>query len=359
MAKNSNLTAAARAKKDEFYTQLEDIENELRHEEYREFFRDKTVLCNCDDPYESQFFQYFALNFNALGLKKLIVTCYAGSPVVQTELNFDTGGATFREHRNRYAYKIVIPELRDWNGDGRADLDDIKHYILNHGGCWERLKGNGDFRSPECIELLKQANIVVTNPPFSLFREYVAQLMKYGKKFLILGNKNAVTYKEIFPLIRDNLLWIGVTPMSHEIYFDVPKEYIEDGLAKKKDRTIIQRSGRLMARSPSIWYTNLDHKKRHEKLPLYKKYTPEEFPNYDNYDAINVNTTSDIPYDYDGVMGVPITFLDKYNPEQFEIVGITNHGDMAGIPFRNGICFAEVNGKRMYVRIFIHLRKTK
>ncbi len=175
--------------------------------------------------------------------------------------------------------------------------------------------------------MLKQTDIVVTNPPFSLFREYVAKLMQYGKKFLILGNKNAVTYKEIFPLIRDNRLWIGVTPMSREIYFDVPKEYIEDGLAKKKDRTIIQHNGRLMARSPSIWYTNLDHKKRHEEFILYKSYSPEEFPKYDNYDAIEVSKTDEIPCDYYGLIGVPKSFLDKYNPEQFEIVGKASDTD--------------------------------
>ena len=201
----------------------------------------------------------------------------------------------------------------------------------------------------ECIELLKQADIVVTNPPFSLFREYVAQLMQYGKQFLILGNKNAVTYKEIFPLIRDNRLWIGVTPMSREIYFDVPREYIEDGLAKKKDRTIIQHNGRLMARSPSIWYTNLDHKKRHEELILYKSYTPEEYPKYDNYDAIEVPKTDEIPCDYDGLMGVPITFLDKYNPSQFEIVG-----DDSSLGVEKGRFY--VNGKRLYSRIVIRRR---
>ena len=330
---NSDLNAAKKAKKDEFYTQLSDIENELRH--YKEHFRGKTVLCNCDDPRVSMFFHYFAYQFEALGLKRLITTCYKN----QTP-------DLFSQHDCERA--IWLEYLGDKNGNRIPDPEEIGI---------RPLEGDGDFRSLECIELLKQADIVVTNPPFSLFREYVAQLMKYGKKFLILGNKNAVTYKEIFPLIRDNLLWIGVTPMSHEIYFDVPKEYIEEGLAKKKERTIIQHNGRLMARSPSIWYTNLDHKKRHEELILYKSYSSEEYQKYDNYDAIEVAKTDEIPQAYDGLMGVPITFLDKYNPKQFEIVGITNHGDMAGIPYANGNCFAEIGGKRMYVRIFIRRRK--
>ena len=294
---NKNLNDAGAAKRDEFYTQLSDIENELRH--YKEHFRGKTVLCNCDDPRVSMFFHYFAYQFEALGLKRLITTCYKN----QTP-------DLFSQHDCERAMWLEC--LGDKNGNRIPDPEEIGI---------RQLLGDGDFRSQECIELLKQADIVVTNPPFSLFREYMAQLIKYGKKFLILGNKNAVTYKEIFPLIRDNLLWIGVTPMSHEIYFDVPKEYIEDGLAKKKDRTIIQRNGRLMARSPSIWYTNLDHKKRHEELILYKTYSSEEYPTYDNYDAIEVAKTDEIPLDFYGLMGVPKSFLDKYNPDQFEIVG--------------------------------------
>ncbi len=204
------------------------------------------------------------------------------------------------------------------------------------------------------------ADIVVTNPPFSLFREYVAQLVKYGKKFLILGNKNALTYADVFPLIQQNMLWIGVTPMSREIYFNVPQSYIDDALSKNKDRTIVKKDGKYVARSPSIWFTNLDHRKRHDTLPLYKKYTPEVFPKFDNYDAINVSSTSDIPYDYDGVMGVPITFMDKYNPEQFEIVGAT---ESEGRGFSNGlwnpdseVAQATIKGKRVYKRIFIRRR---
>lgn len=300
---NKNLNDAGAAKRDEFYTQLADIQEELRH--YKAHFKGKTVLCNCDDPRVSMFFHYFAYQFEALGLKRLITTCYKNQ---QRDL--------FSQHDCERAIYLVYDG--DKNGNRVPDPDEI--------GVHE-LKGDGDFRSLECIELLKQADIVVTNPPFSLFREYVAQLMQYGKKFLILGNKNAVTYKEIFPLIRDNRLWIGVTPMSHEIYFDVSKEYIEDGLAKKKDRTIIQHNGRLMARSPSIWYTNLDHQKRHEELILYKSYTPEEYPKYDNYDAIEVSKTDEIPCDYYGLIRVPKSFLDKYNPEQFEIVGNASDTD--------------------------------
>ena len=215
-----------------------------------------------------------------------------------------------------------------------------------------QLKGDGDFRSAECIEILKEADIVVTNPPFSLFREYVAQLVKFDKKFLIIGNVNAITYKEVFPLFMRNEMWLGASIHSGDRKFGVPKDYPLNATGCGVDE-----NGQRFIRVKGVrWFTNLDYPQRHETLPLYKKYTPEEFPKYDNYDAINVNKTSDIPYDYDGVMGVPITFMDKYCPEQFEILGITNHGDMAGIPFANGNCFAEVNGKRMYVRIFIRPR---
>ena len=335
MGDNAALTGAKRAKKDEFYTQRVDIENELRH--YKAHFKDKVVLCNCDDPRQSEFFKYFVENFEKLGLKRLVATCYKSQDV---------------DLFSQRDCERAICQIYEGDKNGNMVLDDDEVGV-------RELKGDGDFRSAECIELLKQADIVVTNPPFSLFREYVAQLVKYEKKFLILGNKNALTYADVFPLIKENRLWIGVTPMSREIYFNVPQSYIDEALAKNKDRTIVKRDGKFVARSPSIWFTNLDHRKRHEKLPLYKKYTPEEFPKYDNYDAIEVTKTSDIPYDYNGVMGVPITFMDKYNPEQFKIVGITNHGDMSGIPFRNGNCFAEVGGKRMYVRVFIRQRKAQ
>ena len=294
--RNTNLHTAVTNKRDEFYTQLSDIENELKY--YRSHFKDKIVLCNCDDPRVSNFFKYFALNFELLGLKRLIATCYKNN---EPDL--------FSQHTAEQAVYIVYEG--DKNGNRVPDPSEMD--VLP-------LKGDGDFRSPECIELLEQADIVCTNPPFSLFREYVAQLIHYQKKFLILGNKNAITYKEIFPLIASNQIWVGMTPMSREVYFDVPQSYIEDALAKNKDRSVIKVGGKYVARSPSIWYTNLDNKKRHEELVLYKTYNPEDYPKYDNYDAIDVSKVSDIPIDYEGVMGVPITFLDKYCPEQFEIV---------------------------------------
>ena len=331
MGDNAALTGAKRAKKDEFYTQRVDIENELRH--YKAHFKGKVVLCNCDDPQQSEFFKYFAENFEHLQLKRLIATCYKSQD---------------RDLFSQQDCERAICQVYEGDKNGNMVVDDDEVGV-------RELKGDGDFRSEECIELLKQADIVVTNPPFSLFREYVAQLVKYGKKFLILGNKNALTYADIFPLIKENRLWIGVTPMSREIYFNVPQPYIDDALAKSKDRTIVKRDGKYVARSPSIWYTNLDHKKRHEKLPLYKKYTSAEFPKYDNYDAINVDKTADIPYDYDGVMGVPITFLDKYNPVQFEIVGLDRY--VADNP-KYGHRFT-LNGKETYARILIRRRKAQ
>ena len=320
---NKNLNAAKTAKKDEFYTQLTDIERELQH--YWQHFRDKVVLCNCDDPYESNFFKYFALRFNQLGLKKLICTCYNGSPVQGNELMIDFGD--FTEQPKKIAYKVEITEVKDLNGDGAVDLSDVQYLLKNDKNVIGTLK-TGDFRDPECIELLKQADVVVTNPPFSLFREYIGTLVKYNKKFLILGNKNAICYKEVFPLIKDDKLWTGCTPMSKEIYFNVPTAYIEEALENKKNRTAVMVNGKYMARSQSIWYTNLDHKKRHEELDLVCRYSSGEYPAYDNYDAIEVSKTQDIPYDYSGVMGVPITFLDKYNPKQFEIIGMCENLDL-------------------------------
>ncbi len=320
---NKNLNAAKTAKKDEFYTQLTDIERELQH--YWQHFRDKVVLCNCDDPYESNFFKYFALRFNQLGLKKLICTCYNGSPVQGNELMIDFGD--FTDEPKKIAYKVEITEVKDLNGDGAVDLSDVQYLLKNDKNVIGTLK-TGDFRDPECIELLKQADVVVTNPPFSLFREYIGTLVKYNKKFLILGNKNAICYKEVFPLIKDDKLWTGCTPMSKEIYFNVPTAYIEEALENKKNRTAVMVNGKYMARSQSIWYTNLDHKKRHEELDLVCRYSSGEYPAYDNYDAIEVSKTQDIPYDYSGVMGVPITFLDKYNPKQFEIIGMCENLDL-------------------------------
>lgn len=319
MAGNKNLQNANKAKKDEFYTQLVDIENELRH--YKEHFRGKTVLCNCDDPRVSNFFHYFAYSFEQLGLKKLITTCYKNQ-----DMNL------FSQNKSEKA--VYLEYEGDKNGNRIPDIEEI--------GIKE-LKGNGDFRSAECIELLKQADIVVTNPPFSLFREYVAQLMKYDKKFLIIGNQNAITYKEIFSLIKENEMWLGTK--SGDMSFRVP-EYYE---ARNTRYWVDENNNKWRSLGNICWYTNLDHNKRHEDLILYKKYTPEGYPKYDNYDAINVDKTSDIPMDYDGVMGVPITFLDKYNPEQFELVGIDRYvEDNPNFGHRFNI-----NGKETYARILI------
>ena len=338
---NRNLSAAMRNKKDEFYTQLADIENELRH--YKEHFRGKVVLCNCDDPYESNFFKYFALNFNSLGLKKLIATCYDGSPITGQELQlftFDDEGED-----KRIAYKVEITEVTDVNGDGVVNLADVQYLLQNDKNVLSLLKGHGDFRSAECIELLKQADIVCTNPPFSLFREYLAQLVKFEKKFLIIGNMNAITYKEVFPLIMKNQLWTGPSITSGDRKFWVPDDYELRAAGCGIDET-----GRKFIRVKGVrWFTNLDHKKRHEELILYKVYTPEEYPKYDNYDAINVDKTQDIPCDYDGVMGVPITFLDKYNPNQFEIIGQMATTKMTDYNFG----YPYVYGKKLYARILI------
>ena len=286
---NKALSNANRAKKDEFYTQLSDIENELRH--YRHHFRRKTILCNCDDPYESNFFKYFAMNFNFFGLKKLICTCYATSPVVYTQMSFfGEEEVVGTSDDNRKPYKIEITEVTDLNGDG-------------------------DFRSDECIELLKEADIVVTNPPFSLFREYVAQLIEYNKKFIIIGNQNAITYKEIFPLLKDNKLWLGYG-FKGNVGFFINSHYEDYAKSSQHKEGMIRVSG-------VMWYTNLDIEKRHEDMILFRNYTPENYPHYDNYDAIEVSKTADIPCDYDGAMGVLITFMDKFNPEQFEILGAT------------------------------------
>lgn len=344
MAKR-NLDNAKNAKKDEFYTQMTDIERELQH--YWQHFKDKVVLCNCDDPYESNFFKYFALRFNQLGLKKLICTCYNGSPVQGNELMIDFGD--FSDEPKKIAYKVEITEVKDLNGDGAVDLSDVRYLLQNDKNVLSTLK-TGDFRDPECIELLKQADIVVTNPPFSLFREYLAQLMKYEKNFLIIGNVNAITYKEVFPLIRDNKLWLGPSISSGDRKFNVPDDYplYAAGCGIDPD-------GRRFIRVKGVrWFTNLDHDKRHEELDLVCRYSPEEYPTYDNYDAIDVSKTSDIPNNYSGLMGVPITFMDKYNPEQFEIVTL-GIGEGNFTPkkkyekFRNPITKEYISDKRDYL----------
>lgn len=315
---NKNLNAAKVAKKDEFYTQLSDIERELQH--YWQHFRGKVVLCNCDDPYESNFFKYFALRFNQLELKKLICTCYNGSPVTGNELAIHFDGFDDDEPK-KIAYKVEITEVKDENGDGAVDLSDVQYLLKNDKNVLSILK-TGDFRSQECIELLKEADIVVTNPPFSLFREYIGQLMEYGKKFLIIGNMNSITCKEIFPYVQNNKMWIGPSISSGDRKFYVPDDYPLNAAGCGVDS-----DGKRFIRVKGVrWFTNLDHNKRHEDLDLVCRYTEDEYPTFDNFDAIEVGKTSDIPYDYDGIMGVPITFLDKYNPGQFEILGLTQIG---------------------------------
>ena len=338
MSNHSNLHKAKKAKNDEFFTMLSDIENELRH--YRDHFRGTVVYCNCDDASESNFFKYFSINFEFLGLKKLITTGYK---------------------KDGHGVKLVYDG--DKNGNRTVDDEEVKV---------EELEGDGDFRSEECVELLKQADIVVTNPPFSLFREYVAQLVGHGKKFLIIGNINAITYKEIFPLIKANKIWIGYN-------FNKTMEFQLDESYEKWNEI---RDGKKYGKVPAIaWFTNLDHKKCHEFLTLTEKYDPAKYPKYDNYDAINVDKVNDIPKDWDGVMGVPITFLDKYNPEQFEIVQFRKGEDGKDLAFTvererewcrtsgcsyeefekkfplrcNGLLVKDtfINGKKKYARILI------
>src|SRR5450756_1038140 len=323
---NTTLDEAKKAKADEFYTQLPDIEKEMRH--YKEQFKSKVIFCNCDDPYESNFFKYFAMNFNFLGLKKLIATCYTGSPVAGGQLSlFDVVSLEEETTDTRHSYKIEITEVNDENADGAVDLADVEYLLKNRKNVLTLLKGDGDFRSPECIELLKEADIVVTNPPFSLFREYVAQLVEHGKKFLIIGNVLAITYKDVFPLIKADKLWMGVTIHSGDREFRVPDHYPLNAAGSRVDE-----NGVKYIRVKGVrWWTNLDHGRRHEKLPLmtmednlrFSKHKEIKgkaaYDRYDNYDAIEVPFTDAIPGDYDGMMGVPITFLDKYSPEQFEI----------------------------------------
>lgn len=310
MASNKNLHGAKREKNDEFYTQLSDIEKELFH--YKDHFKDKVVLCNCNDALHSNFAKYFSLNFEFLGLKKLICTSY-GDGDENGKVCIYTGD----KNGNR------IPEIEEWY-------------------CYE-LDGKGDFRSDACIELLKESDIVVTNPPFSLFREFVATLEKYNKKYLIIGNQNAITYKEIFPLIKENKMWLGYGFSGNVAHFNSP--YNDYARANNHKEGMIRVSG-------VMWFTNLDHDKRHEKIDLYKHYNPVEYPKYDNYDAIEVSKTCEIPMDYDGVMGVPITFLDKYCPEQFEIVDINPHFFFSDVKIKQ-LTLHNVNRKDPYSRILI------
>ena len=323
MAGNSSLGRAREAREDEFYTQLTDIERELRH--YRPHFKGKTVLCNCDDPFESNFFKYFTLNFNKLGLKKLIATSYDGSPIAGTQLQFP-GMETPPDPQGRLLhvgpmgqvpYRAVVTHVDDATGDGAVSMLDVAELFKLGENELSVLDGSGDFRSDECLDLLDEADIVATNPPFSLFREYVHTLMEHEKKFVIIGSQNAITYKEIFPLLKENAMWLGYGFQGGNAYFAIPSQdrkfakgvyNVETGLVKFRN---------------CCWFTNLDIKKRHEELILIPRYNPEKYPTYVNYDAIEVSKTNDIPCDYAGEMGVPITFMDRYNPSQFEIIGFS------------------------------------
>ncbi len=303
------MNKASQAKNDEFYTQISDVEKELKY--YKDQFADKVIYCNCDDPYESNFFKYFASNFNALKLRKLISTSYVKSPIAGGLLPlFEVEGL---KPEGKEPFKIEIKEVPDVDKDGAIDLNDVEYLLKHDKNIATPLSGNGDFRSDECIDLLRQADIVVTNPPFSLFREYVAQLVTYEKKFLIIGNLNSVSYKDLFQLIKNNRLWLG--------YNNGPKTYLVPDNYDQKN-TFVGPDGNKYAKMGNTgWYTNLDIAKRHEFLTLYKKYDPRIYPKYFNYDAIEVSKVTDIPLDYYGEMGVPVTFLDKYNPDQFEIIG--------------------------------------
>ena len=384
---NKNLTTAKKARNDEFYTQYEDIQKEVQaYIDYNpDVFRDKVVYLNCDDPYESNFFKFFANKFNDYGIKKLIATSYFNSPVAETELQVSlfpevpakeikpkTSVAssaqtkTTTENGETKGRVIEITEVHDENGDGVFDLEDIKKIIQANGG-GKPLNGDsvyppGDFRSQECVELLKQADIVVTNPPFSLFREYVAQLFEYDKKFLIIGNMNAIAYKEIFPKIKDNKMWLGATGSNQGMFFFVPDDFVY-AKTYKFERT--GPGGKKINRVAGVcWFASLDHGKRHQPLELMTLEQNQKFnkaiiksenayEKYDNYDAIEVPMVQAIPSDYDGAMGVPITFVDKYNPDQFEILG---HMVSTTVDEYN-FGYPYVDGKKIYARILIKHKK--
>lgn len=363
-AGNRTLSSAKVAKQDEFYTQLGDIENELKH--YREHLRGKVVLCNCDDPFESKFFKYFAGNFNFLRLKKLIATSYDGSSIAGQEVLFEEYSKGNGKREKPKAVAIELTEVRDETGDGATGIADVKLFLERNPHTRTELDasetyGGGDFRSPQCVEFLKQADIVVTNPPFSLFREYVALLVEHGKQFVIIGNKNAITLKEFFKLIKENKIWIGVTPMGVDMLFNVPehvvKALVKTGKEGSKYKIV---NGKVMGRSTSAWFTNMDHNRRHELLRLGRKYSPGEYPAFDKYDAINVNRVVDIPVDYDGAMGVPITFIDKYNPDQFAILSSNDLRKTKSVPYKEHGLIKDkdsaINGKPKYVRIVVRRR---
>lgn len=321
---NRTLTLGKQNKQDEFYTQLVDIENELKH--YKDQLRGKVIFCNCDDPYESNFFKYFAKSFNSLGLKKLIATSYCKSPIVGGQLHlFEVEGL---KPEGKEPYKIEINEVLDLNNDGAIGLDDVEYLLKHDRNVATPLESDnnysaGDFRSDQCVELLKQADVVITNPPFSLFREYVSQLVKYNKQYLIIGNTSAITYSDVFKLIKDNKLWLGINNGSKT--YKVPDNYVKDNVFLGEDGNKYAKMGN------TGWFTNLDVAKRHEFIPLFEHYSPEKYPRYDNYDAIEVSKVAEIPVDYFGAMGVPVSFLDKHDPDQFEILGITDRYNMSGL----------------------------
>lgn len=370
---NNNLNSAKTTKNDEFYTQFSDIQKEI--EAYIEYdkntFKNKVVYCNCDDPFESNFFRYFVLNFKRLGLKSLITTSYKPSPVANTQLGLFGDDKTLQPEQGRpkiTANKFVINEVGDINGDGSFSLQDIAEQLkTNKNNEWEPLKGDGDFRSEECIELLRQSDIVVTNPPFSLFREYMSQLFEFDKKFLVIGNMNAITYKEIFPMIKANKLWLGNNAKVNggAMFYEIPEAIVN--LDQVREIKVNEQGRKVyITRVQGVrWYTNLDHGRRHQPLSLMsmadnlkfnkKMQDKTAYDKYDNYDAIDVSYVDAIPSDYDGVMGVPISFMDKYSSEQFEIVG-ANRGvgqDPDGIYGRS----TYVNGKETYKKLFIKHRK--
>ena len=342
--KNGNLHSAKSAKKDEFYTRYDDIAREVKR--YRDHFKGETVYCNCDDPFESNFFKFFAQNFNHFGLRKLISTSYYSSPIAGKSIPFADMAGLDTGHKG--PVKIEITEATDVNGDGAFTIDDIEVLLRKDKNTITPLKGDGDFRSDECIEILQEADIVVTNPPFSLFRSFVAQLVNYNKKFLIIGSKNAITYKEIFPLIKDGKLWLGVTSPKK---FEVParEEYISRPSTYSEGGKYYSNFGNIG------WFTNPDHPKRHDPLDLCNHYYGNEdaYPQYDNYDAINVDRVKDIPCDYYKVIGVPITFLDKWNPEEFELLGIANSARWIGHE-----CITIINGRKVYNRLLIRRKDT-
>jgi len=365
---NRTLSSAKTAKQDEFYTQYVDIQKEV--EAYLEFdpdtFRGKVVYCNCDDPFESNFFKYFAANFNKLGLKKLVTTSYDGSPIAGHDTLFPEYHEGNGKREKPKAIAVEIEEVKDVTGDGAIGIEDVKLFLEQNPHTRTPLAGGGDFRSSECVALLKEADIVVTNPPFSLFREYMAQLVEHGKKFLIIGNQNAITYKELFPLIKENKLWLGVNNGGTK-WFQIQDDYEFKTESRKK----VENGSKFFSRGDIVWFTNLDHGRRHQELPLMtmadnlkfskKMRGKAAYDRYDNYDAIEVGTYKEIPSDYDGVMGVPITFLDKHNPTQFEILGAT---ESEGKGFSEGLWDETskvsqplVGKKRVYKRIFIRHRK--